>query len=123
MTKTTKLTTRLFTLLLFVASFVIALIPQPVHAADWYDSNWDYAIKITIDNTKIDTALTDFPVLVALDAGNFNFAHAQADGDDIRFTTADNVTLLKYEREYHTSPNAYYCPFQQASQRDFRSGD
>ena len=61
--------------------------------------------KITIDNTKIDATLTDFPVLVSLTDANFDFAKANSDGFDLRFTAADGTTLLKYEREIHDSVN------------------
>ncbi len=36
---------------------------------------------------------TDFPLLVRLNSGNFNFAEAQSDGRDIRFTTPAGVVL------------------------------
>jgi len=66
-------------------------------------SGYSYRKKITIDETKIDENLTDFPVLVKLDSTNFNFSHARSDGYDIRFTSSDGTTLLKYERERHNA--------------------
>jgi autotransporter-associated beta strand protein len=36
---------------------------------------------------------TNFPLLVRLDSGNFNFGEAQSDGRDIRFTTAGGAAL------------------------------
>lgn len=97
-------------LCLLFSLFTPIILTRNVLAADaWYDSAWGYRIKITIDNTKVDGDLTNFPVMVYLDNGvNFTFANAQADGDDIRFTEDDGTTLLKYEREYHTSPDAWY---------------
>ena len=69
--------------------------------------SYDTRIKLTVDQTKIDTAdLTDFPVLVKLTSTNFDFSHANADGFDIRFTAADGSTLLKYERERHDQANS-----------------
>lgn len=59
--------------------------------------------KLTIDNTKIDAGLSDFPVLVKLVTGNFDFANANSDGFDIRFTASNGTTLLKYERVRHDS--------------------
>jgi len=64
-------------------------------------SGWSYRKKITIDHTKIDSDLTDFPVLVKLTSSNFDFSKARSDGYDIRFTASDGTTLLKYERERH----------------------
>lgn len=62
-------------------------------------------IKLTVDQTKVDGDLTDFPVLVKLTSVNFNFAESKADGFDIRFTSSDGTTLLKFERERHDSVN------------------
>jgi len=61
--------------------------------------------KLTIDCSKIDSDLTDFPVLVKLTSSNFDFSKANSDGYDIRFTSSDGTTLLKYERERHDSTN------------------
>jgi len=68
-------------------------------------SGWQYRKKLTIDKTKVDADLTDFPVLVKLTSSNFNFSRARSDGYDIRFTSSDGTTLLKYERERHDSSN------------------
>ena len=64
-------------------------------------TGYSYRKKITIDATKIDTTLTDLPVLVKLTNANFDFTKARSDGYDIRFTESDGETLLKYERERH----------------------
>jgi hypothetical protein len=64
----------------------------------WYNGNWGFRKKITIQNTNIDGDMTDFPVYVPLSA-DADFHEAKADGYDIRFTKADGQTLLKYERE------------------------
>ncbi len=55
--------------------------------------------KITIDNTKVDADLTDFPVLVNLNEDTDIGASALSTGYDIRFTSSDGETLLKYERQ------------------------
>jgi hypothetical protein len=55
--------------------------------------------KLTIDNTKIDASLTNFPVRVSLSDDADIGAVARSDGYDIRFTSSDGETLLKYERE------------------------
>lgn len=64
-------------------------------------SSHTYRKKITIDSTKIDSNLSDFPILVKLNNTNFDFTKARSDGFDIRFTESDGTTLLKYERERH----------------------
>lgn len=70
--------------------------------------NYNYRKKLTIDSTKIDSDLTDFPILVKLEGSNFNFNNSEVNGADIKFTLDDGVTLLKFERERHISPNAEY---------------
>jgi len=66
-------------------------------------SGWKYRKKITIDSSKVDSDLTNFPVLVSLTSSNFDFGKALSSGNDIRFTESDGVTELKYERERHNS--------------------
>ncbi|MHA1482133.1 MAG: DUF2341 domain-containing protein [Candidatus Heimdallarchaeaceae archaeon] len=63
-------------------------------------------IKLTTDNTKVDSTLTDFPVLVKLTSSELNFSHANSDGFDIRFTSSDGTTLLKYERARYDNANS-----------------
>ena len=64
---------------------------------------WTYRKKLTVDSTKVDASLSDFPILVKLDNSNFDFSKAKSDGADIRFTESDGETLLKFERESHVS--------------------
>jgi hypothetical protein len=68
----------------------------------WYDSNWLYRKKITIDNTKVDDDLTDFPVLVSVTDSSFS-SDVQYDSDDILFTQSDGATKLNHEIEKYTS--------------------
>ena len=62
--------------------------------------------EITIDETKVDADQSDFPVLVKLSAANFDFADANANGNDLRFCSSDGTTLLSYERERHDQANS-----------------
>lgn len=55
--------------------------------------------KITIDNTYVDADLTDFPLLVKFSSDTDIGGVARSDGYDLRFTSSDGTTLLKYERE------------------------
>lgn len=64
-------------------------------------TGYSFRKKITIDNTKVDTTQTDFPVLIKLDNSNFDFSNAKSDGADIRFTESDGDTLIKFERLRH----------------------
>lgn len=93
---------KLFTIFLFLAMFFLA----PLVEANGWLSGYYNRIKIPIDATKVDAALSDFPVPIKLTSANFDFAKANSDGFDFRFTAADGTTLLKYERERHDSANS-----------------
>ena len=55
--------------------------------------------KITIDNTYVDADLTDFPLRVRLTNDTDIGADIDSNGYNIRFTSSDGTTELKYERE------------------------
>ena len=62
--------------------------------APWYNANWQYRNSVAVSNPG-GTTLTDFQVKILLD-GTFDFNKAKTDGGDIRFTSADGVTLISY---------------------------
>ena len=64
-------------------------------------TGWSYRKKLTVDHSKVDSDCSDFPVKAIFDKDNFAFAHALETGNDVRFTSSDGETLLKYERELH----------------------
>lgn len=63
---------------------------------------WPYSRTITLNTSPSGAAIHDdvydFPLLVRLDATNFNFGTARPDGRDIRFARSDG-TPLRYEIE------------------------
>lgn len=61
-------------------------------------SGWSYCKPITVQHAYVDADLADFPYVVFVDGDTNIGAHALASGYDIRFTAADGVTLLSYER-------------------------
>jgi len=65
----------------------------------WLGSDWTYRKTLTFNNSGQSENLVDFPVLVMLTPGNFDYSHCQSDGRDIRFVDADDVTGLKYQIE------------------------
>lgn len=69
----------------------------------WFNSSWAYRKPITIDSANVDSDLTDFPVLIKLDADSDLSANAQSSGDDIVFTTGDETTQLSHEIESYDS--------------------
>jgi hypothetical protein len=68
----------------------------------WWDTNWSYRKKITIDHTKVAADLINFPVLITHTSADFA-AHAQPDGDDFVFRDATNTTRYNHEIEYYNS--------------------
>ncbi|USO04440.1 MAG: hypothetical protein H6853_04000 [Rhodospirillales bacterium] len=64
----------------------------------WYDTNWLYRQKLTIDSTQIDSDLTDFSVLFTEAGLNGSFwSNVQTNGADIVITAADGTTKLDRE--------------------------
>jgi len=74
----------------------------------WWNTSWQYRKPITIDSSKVDSDLTDFPVLVKLNSSNIDYSKTQDSGQDIRFVAWDNTTELDYEIElWNESGNSY----------------
>jgi hypothetical protein len=69
---------------------------------------WKYARRIILNTSPagagVSGNVSDFPVLVRLTAGNFNFAQAGTGGSDIRFARSDTV-ILPYEIEQWDATN------------------
>ena len=70
--------------------------------AGWYNPAWINRKKITVDFTKVDATVLDFPVYVDLSTlGADFFANVESaggdDGGDIRVTQADGITELPRE--------------------------
>lgn len=86
---------------------VFGMVTRPATIPQGSDSVWRR--PIVIDHTKIDSTLTDFPILVRLTASNFDFTTARPDGFDVRFKDASG-NALSFERERHdaTAQKAEY---------------
>lgn len=58
---------------------------------------WKYSRKVTVNTSSTGLAVagkvTDFPLLVRLNAGNFDFSQAQENGQDLRFSKADGTPI------------------------------
>jgi len=72
-------------------------------AQSWLDTDWNFRMKLAVNNTGNSNSLTDYQVKVRLNSTNFDFSQAQAGGEDIRFTQSDGVTLIDYWIEYWSS--------------------
>jgi biopolymer transport protein ExbB len=55
--------------------------------------------QITISHAQVDSDLTDFPLFVSISSDSDIGGECLANGHDIRFTSSDGTTLLKYERQ------------------------
>ncbi|MHC4639880.1 MAG: hypothetical protein ACYTBV_20675, partial [Planctomycetota bacterium] len=81
--KERKITIPSAVILIAVLSLTINSVAGP------FSEGWTYRKQITIDNTKVDSDQSDFPVLVSLASDADLAAKAQSDGNDILF--ADNA--------------------------------
>ena len=72
-------------------------------AQAWWNEEWQFRKKIALDTTsagaEISQNLAEYPVLIRLHSGNFDFTQANENGDDLRFVGTDDTTLLKYHIE------------------------
>lgn len=70
--------------------------------SDWWDDNWQYQKKLTIDISAVSGVddEKEFPVLLKLSGGNFKyFMDVLPKGEDLRFVAADHKTVLNYHIE------------------------
>lgn len=66
--------------------------------SNWYDANWVYRKKITIQSSKVEADLDNFPVLINITDEEFGHV-AKDNGGDIRVTKADGTTEIPREVE------------------------
>jgi len=72
---------------------------------NWWNNNWNHYRTITIDHTKIDSDIINFPVLVKI---NSTIGARCDGGDSIRFLNTDNSTEYYYEiDEWDDSGDSY----------------
>ena len=69
----------------------------------WFDEAWQFRKPVVITNSG--AMLQWYQVLIVLEAGNFDFSRANADGSDVRFTSSDGITELSYWIESWDSIN------------------
>ncbi len=84
--------------------FLINSHPVKAVGENWYDTDWTYRKKLTIDHYSVDADLTDFPVMIPItDDSLKDTVHgghvAQSTGNDILFTKSDGSTKLSHEIE------------------------
>ena len=89
--------------LLFVLSLLAGLLPMSSHA-EW-NADWANHKKISINAVGVSPSQAQFPVVVRLHSGNFDFSTANVDGSDLRFIAGDDKTELKFHIEKYDSVN------------------
>ena len=89
--------------LLFVLSLLAGLLPISSHA-EW-NADWANHKKISINAVGVSPSQAQFPVVVRLHSGNFDFSTANVDGSDLRFIAGDDKTELKFHIEKYDSVN------------------
>lgn len=84
----------------------ITLIPS----SHWYNTNWSYRKKITIDHTKVSgsSSLSNFPVEISITNADLKSTGnggkvAKSNGEDILFTKSDGTTKLNHEIESYSA--------------------
>jgi hypothetical protein len=63
----------------------------------WYNPQWDHRKKIEIESSFVGGNLTNFPLLVDLDADANISGKAYGNYEDLVFTASDGVTKLEHE--------------------------
>src|SRR5580658_4782532 len=90
-----------------LATIAFLILSEAAQASTWWNDEWTYRKKITLDTTTTGVAIAEpigtTPVLIRLHAGNFQFDAAREDGSDIRFVAEDNKTILPYHIEKYDS--------------------
>ena len=65
-------------------------------APDWWNYSWSFRKQLSIDHTKVNEDLTDFPVYINLtDLGADFFDRINNDGSDIRVTNSSGIELSR----------------------------
>lgn len=67
---------------------LVASAAVPTAAQDWtpWTKTQDLYLNTAADGANVTGRVTRFPLLIRLDASNFNFSEARADGKDLRFS-------------------------------------
>jgi len=90
-----KIFSLLAILMIIFTAFAVTVQAEPV----WWNSNWDYRMKLTFNNEVQTENLTNFPVMVKLNTDNFDYSKCNNDGSDIRFIDNNGFDELNYEIE------------------------
>lgn len=93
------------------SGLLAAFLLVPALAHGWWNDSWSFRKQVDIDTTpaagsEVPAALSNFPVLIRLHAGNFGyFSDLRENGADLRFVAGDDKTPLKYHIERFDAVN------------------
>ena len=78
----------------------------------WWDTDWSRRQQITFNNTNVGgfaaaETLSNFPVLLVLNATNVNYSFTQDDGGDLRFFDADGTPLAHEVERWDETGSSY----------------
>jgi len=87
-----------------------SLLALTAHAADGFNpDDWKHQQKTLIDTTaegvELKQGATQVPLALRLHSGNYSFADAKPDGSDLRVTTGDGKTPLRFHIEKYDAAN------------------
>ena len=71
--------------------------PTATAIADWYDDDWPYRVKVTVDDAYFSESATDFRIYVDLSDLPSDFWDNVQNSGEIRVTASDEVTQLPHE--------------------------
>lgn len=91
-----------------VAIFLFSLLPISIADASWYDTDWLYRKKITIDADKVQGDETNFPVLISFTDDDLK-DYAQNFGEDILFTNSGSTKLSHEIESFNGYTGALYA--------------
>jgi uncharacterized repeat protein (TIGR02543 family) len=81
-------------------------LPLPLDNTNWWNTSWPYRKLITIDHTKVNSSLINFPVIISRSSDSDLANNTQTSGQDITFILySDNTTKLSHEIELYNHTN------------------
>jgi hypothetical protein len=80
-----------------IAQATVSFIPPLPSGSDpWFDIDWDYRMRLTVNPSQVPSAQSDFPVYVNLADLPVGFwSHVKSDGSDIRVTNSVGTELAR----------------------------
>ena len=91
----------LITVSLLLMSAFAPLFKVSAESDPWWNYEWSYRKKVTIDHNEVTSDLANFPVLISITDSDLS-SRAQSNGDDIAFTD-ESACKLNHEIEYFGS--------------------